>query len=226
MKIETIAVKNGNVNIPTIKITSSDNSPNVIIIHGYGGNKEEQLGLSWRIADLGYNTFTIDLRGHGENALPLSLGIQEDVEYLTNSNKKPSQPIITIGHSLGGRLALLSKANYRIGLSPALNSSYSERTVSYIKNMRQYRVIEETPNINFDIAAQLPSIESTLLDQDLIVYGSRDVPEIVQYCETLSKRNKNIIRIENGLHNDIFLLEQTFSAIKNHLQKIEQHHLD
>jgi pimeloyl-ACP methyl ester carboxylesterase len=75
MKIEKYSTKSIGIDIPTIKISTSFYSPNAIIIHGYGGNKEEQLGLSFRIATLGFNTFTIDLRGHGENALPLSNAI-------------------------------------------------------------------------------------------------------------------------------------------------------
>jgi esterase/lipase len=226
MKIEAHRIIHGEVDIPTITMISSESSPNVVVIHGYGGNKEEQLGLSWRIATLGFNTFTIDLRGHGENTLPLSLKIRADVDTLVNNISRDSRPTVVVGHSSGGRLALLSKAKWRIGISPALSKSYSEETKTFIKRMRQYRVIEEDADINFEIADQLPLVESQLTEQDLIVYGSRDVPEIIQYCESLSKLTTNVVKVENALHNDIFNLEETFSAIKNHLQKLAQLHFD
>ncbi len=222
MKIETLLMKGLGVDIPAIKITLSDDFPNVLVIHGFGGNKEEQLGLSWRISNLGYNTFTIDLRGHGENTLPFSPKIEEDIDSLVNTLHKP---LIVIGHSLGGRLALLTKANFRIGLSPALSQSFSEQTKTLIHNMRHYRVFEDSPKVLFDILKNLPLIDSGFTHHDLIIYGSRDIPEIKQYCEKLSESYDTIVSIENALHSDIFLLEKTFSIIENYLKKIKQNNI-
>jgi hypothetical protein len=219
MKIENVVLTAKGINIPAIKITDSDDSPNVIVMHGYGGSKEEQLGLSWRIANLGFNTCTIDMRGHGENTLPLSHKIQNDLDNLINEIRRPSVPLITIGHSLGGRLALLSKADYRIGLSPALSQSFSEQTQTITKNLRQHRVIQNNPNINFEILEKLPLVD--LRNNDLIIYGVRDVPEIIQECEKLSTGNNNVVKVENAMHGDTFLLEKTFSIIKNFLSKIK-----
>lgn len=219
METERIIIKDADIKIPIAKISSSDDSPNVIIIPGYGGNKEEQLGLAWRISNLGYNSYTVDLRGHGENTLPLSNKIQEDIEYLIDKIKN-SSPIIVIGHSLGGRLALLSKADYRIGISPALSKIFSDQTKGIINNIRKYRVIEEKPDILFEILENLPVVDSVFNNNDLILYGSRDIPEIIQYCDNLSKSNQNIIKIENALHNDIFTLEKTFLLIENHLKTV------
>jgi predicted alpha/beta hydrolase len=140
MKIETLTMKSDGIDIPSIKITASDDAPDVVVLHGYGGSKEEQLGLSWRISMLGFNTLTVDLRGHGENILPLSIKIQDDLDGLIRTIKRPSRPVVAIGHSLGGRIALLSNAEYRIGLSPALPSSFSEQTQATITMLRQYRV--------------------------------------------------------------------------------------
>ncbi len=137
MKIEKYSAKGAGVDIPAIKITASADSPNAIIIHGYGGSKEEMLGLSWRISSLGFNTITIDLRGHGQNVHPMSFKIMEDVENIVSELKSSSGTVIAIGHSLGGRLALLSKADYRIGISPALNQDFSLATRSFINNMRK-----------------------------------------------------------------------------------------
>jgi alpha-beta hydrolase superfamily lysophospholipase len=42
-----------------------------VIVHGYGGNKEEQLGLGRQVADAALVACVIDLRGHG-GTLPLT----------------------------------------------------------------------------------------------------------------------------------------------------------
>jgi hypothetical protein len=225
MKISNYNTKDSGIDLPIIKITSSDASPNVIVIHGYGGNKEEQLGLSWRISNLGCNTFTVDLRGHGENIFPLSYKVQDDIDFLIANLKSAARQTIVIGHSLGGRLALLSKADYRIGISPALDRIFSEQTKAIINNTRKYRVREDKPDINFEILEQLPLVDSGLNNRDLILYGSRDVPEIVRYCDNLSKNKQNIIKVENALHGDIFLLEKTFLSIENHLKKVVRNNI-
>jgi esterase/lipase len=219
MKIENIVLTAKGINTPAIKITSSDVSPDVIIMHGYGGSKEEQLGLSWRIANFGFNTYVIDMRGHGENTLPLSHEILNDLDNLINEIRRPSVPVITVGHSLGGRIALLSKADYRIGLSPALSQSFSEQTQTITKNLRQHRVIQDNPNINFEILKKLPPVD--LRNNDLIIYGSRDVADIIQECVNLSKGNNNVVKIENAMHGETFILEKTFSIIKTFLSKIK-----
>jgi alpha-beta hydrolase superfamily lysophospholipase len=52
----------------------------VVEVHGYGGFKEETLGLAWRIAEKGFTTGVIDLRGHGEHLLDLDKNILSDLE--------------------------------------------------------------------------------------------------------------------------------------------------
>jgi dienelactone hydrolase len=46
-------IKNGNVEIPAIMIEPAAPKGAAVVIHGYGGCKEEQLGMAWRIAEKG-----------------------------------------------------------------------------------------------------------------------------------------------------------------------------
>ena len=198
--------------IPAYTLSSPDFKTTVIVIHGYGGNKEELLGLSFRISELGFNVITFDLRGHGQNINPLNIDILKDVNYLFDL-KRQNGKIISIGHSLGGRLSLVSNANVRIGISPALDRTYSDQTKTIINNLRKYRVTEIENYINWRILNNLPVVDSSLTKSDFIIYGSRDVPEIIKYCEKLKNDGKNVIRINNALHGDIFLLEETIIEI-------------
>ncbi|MGH7372459.1 MAG: alpha/beta hydrolase, partial [Candidatus Methylomirabilales bacterium] len=41
------------------------------VVHGYGGCKEQMLGISARLAEEGWAALALDLRGHGEHPAPL-----------------------------------------------------------------------------------------------------------------------------------------------------------
>ena len=211
MRIARTTFGSRGVSMPLITISSPTGRASAIIIHGFGGNKEEQLGLSFRIAELGFDTCTMDLRGHGENVNPLDPAMLDDVNALIDRRRRGGE-VVAVGHSLGGRLALLSSADYRIGISPALGKTFSGRTRATVNRQRNHRVIEATENASFDIIDALPDVE-TLTDRDLILYGSRDVPEIVRSCERLQNDGRNVVRVDDAFHGDIFVLDTTFREI-------------
>jgi hypothetical protein len=86
-----------------------------------------------------------------------------------------------------------------------------------INMMRQYRVKESEPGYNFQLLNELPDVDKTMTSQDLILYGTRDVPEIIEECKALTEKELKVVQIPNALHNDIFLLEDTFNEIRKHL---------
>jgi len=201
------------IEIPCITIENGQSRFSAIVVHGYGGNKEEMLGLSFAVSEAGMNVYTIDLRGHGENSCPYDGEVFEDfiqiVKLLSAKGK-----VIAIGHSLGGRLALLSDADIRIGISPALSRVFSEQTVSALNNLRKYRVRESAENVNSMVVKDLPLAENNLKSSDLVLYGTRDVPEIKASCSELKKTFDNVLEIPNALHSDIVSLNATFQTVK------------
>jgi pimeloyl-ACP methyl ester carboxylesterase len=197
--------------LPLVTISAPGNAASAVVIHGFGGNKEEQLGLSFRIAELGFDTYTMDLRGHGENASALDPAMFDDVEALIAHCRRAGE-VAAVGHSLGGRLALLSSADYRVGISPALGKTFSGRTRDTVKRQRNHRVSEATEDAGFDIIDALPDV-SALTARDLVLYGSRDVPEIVRSCEALQHDGQHVVRVDDAFHGDIFVLDATFQEI-------------
>ena len=211
MKIERIIIKYDNIEIPAVQITPDNPIGVAVITHGYGGCKEETLGLAWRIAEVGLAAITIDLRGHGENILPLDDGILPDVNASIKFGKQFGK-VIAIGHSLGGRLSLLSDADFVIAISPALNQEFSEMTQNIIKTMRGHRVKESSPGALFDILGKLPRWKSKHKNH-MILFGTRDVPEIVKECQNISLDDPQVFEIENALHGDTFIVEASFKRI-------------
>ena len=218
MNIERESIQTDRLNIPCVMLTPPVSHGAAVIVHGYGGCKEEQLGLAWRVAEIGITACAIDHRGHGEHTLPLDIDVLQDVEaaikYCRGFGK-----VAAIGHSSGGRLSLISSADFAIGISPALNTTYSAETQRIIKDLRSYRVRESFSTVNFEILKRLPVWQSVDNKPTLIVFGSRDVPEIVSSCKELKLQGQHVIEIDKALHNDIFLLEKTFDQVVNQLRE-------
>jgi len=208
--------KSNGTDLPFIRFVSETRNGSIVVIHGFGGCKEEQLGLSFRLAEFGFDTYAIDLRGHGQNCQPLSMDVLDDVNNFVRSLKGAGRTI-AIGHSLGGRLSLLCEADIRIGISPALSQTFSEQTISIVNQMRQHRVVENQPDANFRILSALPLVDNSMGSDDLILYGGRDIPEIVQACEALAAKGKNVVRFDKALHGDTFLLEASFQHLRQWL---------
>jgi Lysophospholipase len=215
MTIENIIVEN----MPTIVLSPKTVKGTVILTHGYGGNKEEQLGLAWKIAQADLKVYDVDLRGHGENTNALGMEIKSDIDHLIDNVRTSGLPVIAIGHSLGGRLSLTSNADFAIGLSPALDFFYSERTQEVLSEMRSYRVRTSSETAIFEILENLAAFQPSKDDDHLIVYGSRDVPEIIRTAKYLGKTGAKIIEVENALHSDIFTLGTTAQIITNQIQQ-------
>jgi len=199
-----------NLNIPALSLSNEATSL-ALIIHGYGGNKEEIFGLSSYLASINIDSLTIDLRGHGENTNYYTIDVLNDINKIIDRFKSKKK-MIAIGHSLGGRLALISDAEIKIGISPAICKEYSDQTKTIIKNFRSYRVKENRGDINFDILSDLKTVNESI-ESSLIVFGSRDVPEIQKACAELKGNGISIRKIENAMHNDIYTLNETFHVI-------------
>lgn len=212
MNIERQMIQGNGFALPSVMLIPSKSIGASVVIHGYGGCKEEQLGLAWRMAEFGLTTCVIDLRGHGENEHSFDEDVFMDVEAAVQFCKRFGK-VVAIGHSLGGRLSLLSKAEFMIGVSPALNKTFSDQTQAIIKSSRSYRVREINLNVNFETLNRLPEWQFDGGKNAQILFGSRDVPEIMTACNLLLEKGACVYRIENALHSDIFYLEETYGKI-------------
>jgi dienelactone hydrolase len=224
MNINRILIQKNGFNIPGILIEPVDSLGIVIIIHGYGGSKEEQLGLGWRISEAGFTSCLIDLPGHGENMDyfdgDIKLRVDSVIDHFKDKNR-----IIVIGHSVGGRLSLTSKANHVIGISPTLGKDFSNETKGFIKNIRSYRVREQDDEFLWSLHRQLPLFDLTERKKALIIFGSRDVPEIVNSCKRIQENSNIVFEIDKAFHNDIYLNEKVFEIIINTIKQWTKSHL-
>jgi len=73
--------------------------------------------------------------------------------------------------------------------------------------------------VNFDILKNSPVPNSFDSSRSLLLFGSRDVPEIVAKCKELEANGAPVVEIPQALHNDIFLLEETFGHVQKRLRE-------
>jgi pimeloyl-ACP methyl ester carboxylesterase len=202
--------------IPAASITVDHALGHILMLHGYGGNKEEMIGLGFRLAEVGYACTAIDMRGHGENTHPYDGHLLDDAERVLALLPGPGRRV-ALGHSLGGRLALLTRADARIGVSPAVAQHYSDATRALINSMRQQKVRENDPGINFAYLAELPCWGLPLTAADLVLYARQEIPEIVSTLNSLPPAFTNVRVIERVMHGDIFLDETAIQVMLAHL---------
>jgi alpha-beta hydrolase superfamily lysophospholipase len=218
MDLKRETIQTDGLDIPCVILRPPVSHGAAVVVHGYGGCKEEQLGLAWRIAEAGTTACVIDHRGHGEHKLPLNEDVLQDVEAAINYCRSFGR-VAAIGHSSGGRLCLISSADFAVGISPALKTAYSPETQRIIRDLRSYRVRESFPGVNFEILKKLPVWQAAENELAFILFGSRDVPEIVSSCKDLRAKGKHVIQIDGALHNDIFLIEETFAQVAKKLDE-------
>ncbi|RPJ64466.1 MAG: hypothetical protein EHM20_18380 [Alphaproteobacteria bacterium] len=115
-------------------------------------------------------------------------------------------------------MALLSNADYRIAISPSVKRPLSEHTQTMLKNKRSYRVRPSDFEAVRVIHEQLPIWEPTQdIGNTLIIFAEWDIPEISSGCIELKNVGVRVVQIPKSMHSDIFLVEQTFADVRNHI---------
>lgn len=84
--------------------------PTVVMIHGYGNNREEPFSKAGYLHAAGYNLLLFDLRGHGQSdGDGTTVGYLEPLDAhaaVATARKLDPGPIVLFGYSLGGAIAL------------------------------------------------------------------------------------------------------------------------
>lgn len=215
MNINRQLIQGDGFTVPSVIITPQTSIGAAIIIHGFGSCKEEHLGFAWRIAEAGFTTCIIDLRGHGEHELEFDEKIVLDVEAAIQYCRRFGK-VVTIGHSLGGRLSLISNADYTIGISPAIYKTLCDQTIGNLNTFKNHRV-RKTLSAK-EIFNKIPIWQVSENRNSVIFFGSRDSQDIILACNELKSMDVPVIKVEGALHGDIFLLEEIFDKVTSHLK--------
>ena len=173
--------------MPAVLLEPSAPLGGAVTIHGYGGAKEDMLGIALALARRGWAAAAIDLRGHGEHPATVDPGFLDDVNAALD-HMRAFGDTVAVGHSFGGRLALASEANRAIGISPSIFRGISAEGQLMMETFTSARVREERPGYLLEIAAAIPPIRDDGKPR-LIVHSEADVPGILAGLQVLSLAN-------------------------------------
>jgi dienelactone hydrolase len=150
----------------------------VAVVHGYGGSKEQMLGISARLGEEGWASLAFDIRGHGEHPAPLDEGLLQDLEAALAWLRRYGR-VVALGHSLGGRLALISSANLVIAISPSVTSRPSEEGRQMLVAFGTTTVRSPRPDYILHLLRQMEEV--TQPDRPvLLLHGEQDVLTLIE----------------------------------------------
>jgi dienelactone hydrolase len=170
-----------------------------VVLHGYGSCKEAMLGLALGLAEVGFASIVPDLPGHGEHPEPFGPALLDEVRAAVEQARRDG-PVLALGHSLGGRLALLSGADAVVAISPALPMQPSPHGVYALRTFSSPKVRQDYPGQVVDVLKELPP-HSLAGVPVLFVLGEGDIPGIVGAAEELASSldTAEVLRVREGM---------------------------
>lgn len=170
--------------VPAFLFDPGSASGGVVVSHGYGSSKEEWLGVAASVADAGFAVLAIDLRGHGEHSLPVGPGVLDDlmggVAYMRRYG-----PVAVVGHSLSGRLSLMTDADAVVAIAPSVVQQVSQFGAWMFENMPSPFVSEPYSGYVIDLLKELGD-PPAFPGPALLIYSTRDIPNIIAGTQALA----------------------------------------
>jgi len=169
------------------------------IFHGYGSSKESMLGLALALAEAGVACAVPDLPGHGEHPEPFGPSVLEEV-LATVEHAKAHGPVLAVGHSMGGRLALVSGADAVVAISPALPMQPSVEGIYALRTFSSPKVRQARPGQVIEVLRDLPMRPAFAIPV-LVVLGNGDIPGIQRAAEELvsSVDGAELVTVTEGM---------------------------
>jgi len=161
-------------------LLAPDASPRAgaVVIHPYGGTKEQMLAVALGLAEKGIACLLPDLCGHGENHAEIGVGMLEEMEAGIRHARRFG-PILAAGISLGGRLALMSSADCMVAISPAVVSEISPQGKWMFENFPSPAVREPYSGYVTELLDKLGPVPKHARPC-LLLYAERDIPMILE----------------------------------------------
>ncbi len=195
----------------------------IVLLHGWGANKNTFLKLSKNLEDR-FTIYSIDLPGFGESEIGLPLNLYEvtDIIYHFCQKLKIEKPIL-LGHSYGGRIAIIYASKYPVYKLILVSSAGIRQPLSIKKKLkvRIFKIFKKlnikvkmgskdyidsdnvkrkmlVDAVNSDIKEEMKKIDV----ETLLIYGQKDETTPVSLGKNIEKNIKGsaLVTLENCGH--------------------------
>jgi hypothetical protein len=164
--------------IPALLLSPASPRGGAVVCHGYGASKEELLGVAVAVAEKGTAALVLDLCGHGENSAPIGPGMREELEAAIGFVRRFGKTAV-VGHSLGGRLALMSSADVLVAMAPSVMMQMSPQGKWMFENLASPSVREPYSGYVIELLEKLGPVPSHGRPC-LLIYSERDVLALLE----------------------------------------------
>lgn len=198
----------------------------IILLHGIRSNKESFIGLSNKLAELGFNSVALDSRAHGDSeGTHCTFGVKEkkDITELISvlvEQENISEDIGVWGQSLGGAIglqALGSDKRIKFGIIESTFTNLKTITNDYfgyhvgfnIKPLTNYLVYRAGKIADFDPEDADPNRYCEKIEQPiLIVHGTEDQRIDIKYGRDnfakISSKKKQFLEVKSASHLNVW----------------------
>lgn len=199
---------------PAYLLLPEGSRKSAVVLHGYGGTKEEALGLGLAAAAAGYAACIPDLPGHGAHPEMLT---GETVREFT-AGLKTAGYAAAIGHSLGGLVAMVLQTGTVCLLSVPLEARFSGSKSELLQVLRARRVRERKPYAGLDEAFTALSAPWPL-PPVLLLHAARDLPVCLDAAVRAQESGWEVRAVRGAGHLDVVTAPETLAAVTSWLKK-------
>lgn len=196
---------------------------NLLFLHGYGGCKEEMLGLALKTTEaLAATGYIVDLPGHGKSEGIFSAFTAEACMAVL---QREITPDAIIGHSIGARMAMsMPGPKAVVAVAPPLRPELEGDRQKLLRTLRQKRVREDAPfsglvTVMEQLGEELPRPVLSGRQKLLLLRASSDIATVNDAFDHWKSHAEVIAHpaIMNSSHLDILTAPATAAAIVRHL---------
>lgn len=184
-RVEDLTAPDGH-SVPAYLFSPASPRGGAVVCHGYGGSKDQMLGIGAVVAEKGAAALVIDLCGHGENMAPIGPGMRDELEAAVVFTRRFGRTAV-IGHSLGGRLALMSSADVMVAMSPSVMVQMSPQGKWMFENLPNPGVREPYSTYVLDLLESLGPVPPHSRPC-LLVYSERDIQTLLDGATALQEQ--------------------------------------
>lgn len=193
-------------------------NPPAILLHGYGGRKEDMLAIALVLQKEGINCVIPDLPGHGESDDIFSLRnvncLIEGINEIASQGK-----MMVAGHSIGALIAMNTKGSHIVALSPPGEGFFEGGNKELLKILRARRVNEQSPYQGLqEVLAEFSSRKTKA--HYLLLYSKNDIRSVNEQVRLLEDKYAfNGIQIRDANHLDIITSSSAIKSIGNYARQ-------